>query len=286
MVVVRSLKDILSIKIKPRHDSPCDQFSRLLMTKMLLIAAFLMGFDYFSDKIQCTNTSPNMSKDFTHSQCWISGLYIYKDIQMHDFLKIGGRKNFPYIFYGIPKDLAMDGIEQFKRIDNFGQSYVDLCETKEKTSDICKPMTRVYYLQYQWMPLYIGALALLYYLPYIMFRLVNVDLLSLKSSLKSVTGDADHIVRNYFNYKINAVGTLRVRIFLNVLVKCFYIFVNLFAFLFTDYLLYNKFRSYGMDYIEWAKQSTHESNHHFRFRKSRTVKPGNERFTQISINWI
>jgi len=246
------------------------------MTKMLIIAAFLMGFDYFSDRIQCTNSSSKMSKDFMHSQCWITGLYIYREIAKFDFVKMGSMRAHPSIYYGIPGDLAKDGIMRIPKSRNYGDGnrFVNLCETKNENAEYCMPMTRVYFLQYQWMPFYMGSLALLYYLPYIMFRLVNVDLLSLKNVLKSVSGDADHIVRNYFNYKINGVRKLRIRIFLNIWVKCTYIFVNLFGFLFTDYLLYNRFRNYGIDHIEWAKASTYESHLHYKFRKPRIIKPG------------
>ena len=78
MVVVRSLKDILALKIKARDDSPCDQFSRLFMTKMFLIAAVIMGFDYFSDRISCIHPKKtDLSKEFIHAACWISGFYVY-----------------------------------------------------------------------------------------------------------------------------------------------------------------------------------------------------------------
>ena len=81
MVFIHSLKDILSVKVKTRHDGFCDQFNRMFMTKLLLIMSIIMSFDYFADQISCIvdkNSKTNLEKDFIHSACWISGLYIYK----------------------------------------------------------------------------------------------------------------------------------------------------------------------------------------------------------------
>jgi len=141
MVVVRSLKDIISIKIKARHDSPCDQFNRLFMTKMFLIASVIMGFDYFSDRVTCIHPKDTeLSKEFVHSACWISGFYIYEEMR-ENFLESG--------YYGIPYKIQYNGI------DIGGQ----LCDTQDKVKHRpCVEMTRVYYLQYQWMPFYIGTL--------------------------------------------------------------------------------------------------------------------------------
>uniref|UniRef100_A0A7M5XBA1 Innexin n=1 Tax=Clytia hemisphaerica TaxID=252671 RepID=A0A7M5XBA1_9CNID len=258
MVVVRSLKDILALKIKARHDSPCDQFSRLFMTKMFLIAAVIMGFDYFSDRISCIHPKKtDLTKEFIHAACWISGFYVYKE--MRDRPRESG-------YYGIPYKIDHDGIDTQTQ---------QLCLTNNVKvfRPECQSMTRIYYLQYQWMPFYIGALGVLYYLPYILFRIINVDLISLKSVLKSVTSDADHIVRNYFNYKINSISKLRMRVVLNLFVKCLYIVVNLFGFYFTDYLLHGNYRSYGTEYVRWARSDSARSHLPIKFRKG--PKPGN-----------
>jgi len=256
MVVVRSLKDIISIKIKARHDSPCDQFNRLFMSKMFLISAVIMGLDYFSDRVTCIPPkNTELSNEFIHSACWISGFYIYEEMR-ENFLESG--------YYGIPYRIQYDGI------DNGGQ----LCNTQDRIKRRpCSEMTRVYYLQYQWMPFYIGTLGVLYYLPYILFRIVNVDLISLKSVLKSVTKDTDHIVRNYFNYKINSVGKLRVKILANLFIKCLYIVVNLFGFYFTDFLLHDNYIHYGIKYINWA-QLNMTRNRHVPIMKRQVAKPG------------
>ena len=163
---------------------------------------------------------------YIHSACWISGFFVYKEIVEFD------RKD-TTIYYGIPNKLDRDGhfvtySYMMRKERNSGK----LCSLHDKEKNAkeglgCRPLTRDYYFQYQWMPFYMGILAVFYYLPYIGYRLVNVDLISLKGVLGSVTVDADHIVRNYFNYKINSIGKLRVRVMLNILIKLSYVAVNL-----------------------------------------------------------
>lgn len=238
MVVIRGLKDILSIKMKTRHDSVCDQFNRLFMTRVLLIMSVIMGFDYYSDKVSCMvlGTS-NLGKEFIHSACWISGFYIYEEMKY---------KLERSSYYGIPDGIHHDGI------NNLG----DLCQTMNRRGEKvagCHDMTKVYYLQYQWMPFYVGSLAILYYIPYIIFRMVNTDIISLKTAISSLqNGDAIPIVRNYFNYKVNPVLFLRMRICWNLLVKCLYVLFSLATFNFTDYLLQDNFKFYGTNYLEWS----------------------------------
>ena len=48
---------------------------------------------------------------------------------------------------------------------------------------VCRPFVKRYYLQYQWMPFYVATLSLMYYLPYVFFRIINTDMISLKSTL-------------------------------------------------------------------------------------------------------
>ena len=48
----------------------------------------------------------------------------------------------------------------------------------------CIPMKKQFYLQYQYMPFLIASFAFLYYGPYMLFRVVNTDLESLKEAIK------------------------------------------------------------------------------------------------------
>lgn len=122
----------------------------------------------------------------------------------------------------------------------------------------CVPMTKVYYLHYQWMHVYIAALGIFFYLPYIAFRIVNTDLINLKKQVKSsktAVGKTKVIMKTYFNHSVNSVFSLRIRIWWNVLVKLLYVSSSLSAFFITDYFLQGKYISYGTDYIEWSEQN-------------------------------
>lgn len=236
MVVVRVLKDILSIKIKPRHDDICDQFNRLFMVKMLLIASVIMGFDYFSDRVSCMMPKEsNLSKDFVHSVCWISGFYIFKE--MREEIRLVKSS-----YYGIPNRVEHDGLDKKGK----------LCGMI--ADDDCSPMSKIYYLHYQWMPFYIGALSVFFYMPYVIFRMVNSDLVSLKAAMMSTTGAQDQIVENYFNYRVNSLSQLRLRIWWNISVKMLYLFFSLVSFFLTDYLLLGNYLTYGRDYLVWYEK--------------------------------
>ena len=92
-------------------------------------------------------------------------------------------------YYGIPKSLEFNGL--------YKDSTDELCTVGN--SPDCLPLTKTFYLQYQWFPFYIATVGFLYYLPYILFRFVNTDLISLKASIKAADVDIDAIVKNYFN---------------------------------------------------------------------------------------
>lgn len=245
--------------MKTRHDSICDQFNRLFMTRVLLIMSVIMGFDYYSDKVSCMVLGEShLGKDFIHAACWISGFYIYEE------MKTRLDKS---SYYGIPYTIDNDGIEY----DG------SLCPTRDKNGKIpgCNPMTKVYYLQYQWMPFYVGSLAIFYYIPYIIFRMVNTDLVSLKAAITSLpNGDAISIIRNYFNYKVNPVLFLRLRICWNIFVKTLYILFSLITFYLTDYLLLNNFKYYGTDYLYWS--ATNPLKQHTNVKHRSRAKAGNK----------
>ena len=58
-----NIKDVLSIKLKCRHDGITDQFNRILMVKMLIIFSIIMSMEFFSDKVSCI--IPYEGKDVT-----------------------------------------------------------------------------------------------------------------------------------------------------------------------------------------------------------------------------
>lgn len=147
-------------------------------------------------------------------------------------------------YYGIPRDLDNDGVLP----DG------SLCKASSNPEQ-CEPLEKLFYLQYQWFPFYIAIIGFLYYLPYILFRFVNTDLISLKSSIKAVEVDIDGIVKNYFNYQINPPLRMRLRMLGNLFCKLCYLIVNVIAFVATDSILNGQFRQYGTEWLNWSKQS-------------------------------
>jgi len=246
-LITGSIKSLLTIKAKTRHDTYTDQFHRIFMVKMSMVASLMLGLNWLKDTITCIipNTA-GISKDYVHQACWIQGFYVYKEL-----------KHVPGLFgyYGIPKDLDDNGILPNGR----------LCQISE-TNPLCQPMTKTFYLQYQWFPFYVATIGLLYYLPYLFFRYVNTDLISLKDNIKGDV-DIEGVVQNYFSHEINPVGKMRMRLVANVFVKLFYIIVNVIAFTGTDSLINGDFRSYGREWLKWGK---HENSIEFDYTASRS----------------
>ena len=120
-------------------------------------------------------------------------------------------------------------------------------------------MTKTFYLQFQWMPFFIASLALMHYFPYLLFRIVNTDIISLKGSLKG-EADTEAIVKNYFNYKINSISKMRIRICLNIVIKCMYIVICILGFWLLDSLLNGNYFNYGPNWIKWTKYNNSMSH--------------------------
>ncbi|XP_065649982.1 innexin inx2 [Hydra vulgaris] len=237
-IITGNLKSLLTIKFKPRHDTFTDQFNRIFMVKMAMVASFLLGLNWFKDTITCiVPASAGIDKGYVAQGCWIQGFYIYKELK-----RVPGLLG----YYGVPKDIYQDGMFEDGT----------LCKSSEKN---CIPMTKTFYLQYQWFPFYIASLGLLYYFPYIVFRFVNTDLISLRTSIKAINVNIDDLVKNYFNYQINPPNRMRMRLFGNLGVKLSYLIVNVVAFTVTDGLINNDFGSYGFKWLGWSKGTNQES---------------------------
>ena len=70
------LKDIFTIRVKERQDTCTDQFSRIFMVKMFMMASIVMGVDWFQDTVNCMIPAVDLHKvgeHFVHSACWIQG---------------------------------------------------------------------------------------------------------------------------------------------------------------------------------------------------------------------
>ncbi|XP_066925423.1 uncharacterized protein [Clytia hemisphaerica] len=256
MAITDSIKQILSVKIKPRHDSYSDQFSRIFMVKIMMISALLVGLSWYTDKINCIIPSAlGVDGNFVAQACWINGLYVYKDIRYH-VNDIG--------YYGLPRDINNDGM-----FENG-----DICATTDsshRVNEKCRPMEKTFYLQYQYMTFIMAALAVLYYAPYAFFRLINQDIVSLKGSIND--NDAEGIVKNYFNYKINSEFRMRMRIIGNIMIKLLYIVGNVAAFLIVDGVLNGDYKTYGITWTTWSKLPNSMAYDYMGQRLS--AKPGN-----------
>jgi len=137
MAIASDIKEMLAIKMKARHDSYSDQFTRIVLMKLMLMGAFFIGMNWYNDKVNCIIPKPNdFSDDFTKPACWINGLYIYEGVEHHDG-DIG--------YYGIPRHLDHNGKD----------AEGAYCSTHTKQSNRpvegCKPMKKTFFLQYQYM---------------------------------------------------------------------------------------------------------------------------------------
>jgi len=233
-----NLKKMLQVKIKPRQDSYSDQFSRILMVKVLMLTAAITGISWMKDKVTCiVPKNHDASPGFISKACWINGFYVYRDIPAVD----------QSYYYGIPTDILYDGINK----------YGVLCESNSqsgKANSNCDPLEKTFFLQYQWFPIIIAAIGYIYYLPYLLFRLVNKDMQDLKDTIKGKAVDDvnyDAICNKFFTREDTSVTTLHVRVMLNVVVKVLYVVANVLGMIFVDSALNNEFMEYGSGWSTW-----------------------------------
>ena len=75
--------------------------------------------------------------------------------------------------------------------------------------------------QYQWLPFYVFSLAVLYYLPYVIYKAVNTDMIALVDCVDGGVHnkDVEKIANNYFNYQINSKLKMRIIVWLNIAIK-------------------------------------------------------------------
>ncbi|XP_065677775.1 uncharacterized protein LOC124818348 isoform X1 [Hydra vulgaris] len=253
--ITNDIKKLINFKYKSRNDSITDQFNRVLMMKIMLIGAFLTGMSWYKDEIKCLapKTPNDHIKLFSSQACWINGFYIYKELKT--------KSNF-FGYYGVPIDMNHNGTT----LSN------ETCVALGGLSKRCKPMTKLFYLQFQWFPFFLGILALSFYLPYLLFRYVNSDLLSLKNAIKPQQPKFDEVIRIYFNRNVNTLARQHSKIALNIVVKVGYILVNVFAFVFTNSLLHGEFQSFGLKWFAWIRLSNSKKYNYVGERL--VIKPG------------
>jgi len=257
MSIAGNVKSLLQIKVKPRYDSYSDQFHRVAMVKVLMASSMLLGLNWFKDTITCiVPGTAEMDRGYVQQACWIQGVYIYKELNFDNH-----KSKWYEGHYGFSNNLMNDGMFPDGTMCNV-----------EKNGEKCKALTKTFYLHYQWFPFYVALLALLYYLPYIFFRLVNNDMITLKDSLKSIEINPEDIIKNYFNYQINPTFKMNLRVFGNVLIKLSYLAVNVIAFVATDQLLHGEFKNYGSEWVKWSRLGQEEAYDYTMQRK--LIRPG------------
>jgi len=257
-LVAEGIKNVISIKIKVRQDGYTDQYNRIFMTKMCILASIIVGVNYYKDKVKCIVPSKTVNSKYVGSTCWIQGFYVFQELQNR--MKESG-------YYGIPRNMDYDGMDPLGK----------LCSTVDRALEPvenCEPMTKVYYLQYQYMPFFLAALALTYYLPYIVFVKGNEDLVSLKDAMKSGSVDAGEIVDDFFDYEANKKMRAKCRVLMKIAVKVLYLISNAVTLLAIDYVLHGKYVDFGSEWATWNRLD-HGLRHSHDLRLRDTAKPGN-----------
>ena len=121
----------------------------------------------------------------------------------------------------MPKDVEIDGIRSdgrlCRRYTKAPRGYRGIVLDKG-----CRPLTKVFFTHYQYFPFFIASLGIMYYVPYILFRIINSDIISLKSTIKTSAEEVDtvRIKDCYFNYNSNGgILMLRLRVLGTTAVK-------------------------------------------------------------------
>ena len=108
------------------------------------------------------------------------------------------------------------------------------------------------------MPFYVGAIAIIYYLPYMFFLVVNQDLSSLKGTIKESTDEEKKslkIAKHYFHQHPKQRKYMIFRILLNILCKITYVIANIVALFGTDTVLNGEYAGFGKRWIKWASSN-------------------------------
>ena len=258
--LVESVREILSVPDKTRYDSFSDRYNRIFMVKILIIGTLFLGFNWYADRIHCiVSSSDHLSSEFVSEACWTQGFYIYESVLL---------EKDTVAYYGIPSNLDNDG-----RFESNGKFCVSSTTRANQEDPDCIPMTKTFFIQYQYMPFFIAALGLLYYLPYIVFKLINGDMVLLKHDLKTQQ-DVNHIMKTYFCHTSNNhINKMRAKVMVNYLVKIAYMFSNLTAFFLVNEIFNGRFIEYGLSWSTWNSMANHMAYDYMGLRGG--PKPGN-----------
>ncbi|XP_057310175.1 innexin inx3-like [Hydractinia symbiolongicarpus] len=269
-MVATDIKDLFKIKIKPRHDSYSDQYNRIFMVKILLACTIVLGISWYSDKFNCVVPDEQKAAEdfdkFVSNACWVQGMFVYREL-MDKLGKVA--------YYGVPKDLVDNGLMPGGHLCNADKEQKG--PFKNNPNYVCKEMTKTFFIQYQYMPFYVCALALLYYLPYMISKTVNHDLINLREAIKKNETDIDGIVKYYFKdrkQRGKCSKMLTAKQIANIGVKVAYIIVNFLAFFGTNSVLEGEFYGYGRKWVDWARKNNTMAHDYMGYRDF--PKPSNE----------
>jgi len=258
------LKKMLTVKLKPRVDPYCDQYSRIIMVKVLMLTATFTAISWAKDKVTCiVPKNHDTTKDFVSKACWINGMYIYEGLP-HDQTSY---------YYGIPSDITNDGV------NNAGT----LCATRgpgAERNGVCNELEKTFFLQYQWFPMGVVFLTALYYLPYLLFKFVNQDMQDLKVLTKGKKADeVDYgkLVDKFFKGRGNRSMW---RILLNIVVKILYVAANVVGLLVMDSALNGAFLGYGANWLKWTELSREKM---YEYTSQEHPKPGNQLLPSFAL---
>ena len=67
--IAGGVKDLFAFKYKHRDDDFSDQYSRIFMTKAMLVATFITGMQWYSDEISCT-VPANLAGNYVLCNSW------------------------------------------------------------------------------------------------------------------------------------------------------------------------------------------------------------------------
>jgi len=126
------------------------------------------------------------------------------------------------------------------------------------------------------MPFYVAGLAVLYFLPYMLYTKNNTDLASLRDTIKSDKSSEEKvsdITDHYFSDKETDMRNFRIRAMMNLIVKLLYFGVGCLAFIGTDQLLNGDFIPYGGKWMEWSSLNNTNMYNYMGLRDN--PKPGN-----------
>jgi len=149
------------------------------------------------------------------------------------------------------------------------------------------------------MPFYLGFLAALYYLPYFLYKTVSHDSLRLKRRVATAAKpNANVIFKKFFNngrtrrrilseeedhsFSLTDSCTNRFGCLGNnkrlLVIKCLYVFVNVFAFLSLDCLLHKHFLHYGKNWVVWVNWIYNGKNQYEKDNNRRLHNPGKKNY--------